>query len=427
MAEGTNSKIFYGYTVIAVSVFILIVMHGVGNTYGIFFKSLQNEFAADRTTIAGASSLAFFLEGLFAVFLGRLADRFGPMKVLTACGLVFGFGYFLMSRVGTVWQLYLFYGVVVGMGISSGNVVLLSTAARWFVKRRGLMSSVVKVGTGAGMFIAPLVASWLISDYGWRNAYLILGIVGMVSIVIPAQLLRRDPAQMGLQPYGMSNTSEASSGFATTVQLTLKEVLRTRQFWTVCIAYFAAWYATGSIMIHIVAYAIDGGISAGRAATIVSTIGAISIPGRLVMGGSGDRIGNKRALFLCFVILIIALSWLQLARSLWMLYLFAIVYGFAHGGFFAVISPLVAELFGTLSIGVNLGMLQFLGGIGGTIGPLVAGRIFDVTHSYQLAFLILIMVSVGGLILTGTLKPVKNKEPKSIKEPTPKRDDISTL
>ena len=130
MAEGTNSKIFYGYIVTTVSVFILVVMHGIGSTYGIFFKSLQNEFAANRATIAGASSLAFFLEGLFGIFFGRLTDRFGPRKVLTACGFIFGLGYFLMSRVGAVWQLYFFYGVAVGMGISSGNVALLSTTAR---------------------------------------------------------------------------------------------------------------------------------------------------------------------------------------------------------------------------------------------------------------------------------------------------------
>ncbi len=425
MAKGTNSKIFYGYIVIAVSVLILIVMHGTGSTYGIFFKSLQNEFAADRATISGASSLAFFLEGLFAIVFGRLTDRFGPRKVLTACGLIFGFGYFLMSRVGAVWQLYFFYGVVVGMGISSGNVALLSTAARWFMKRRGLMSGVVKVGTGAGMFIMPLVAAWLMLSYGWRNAFLALGIVGVVSIVVLAQFLRRDPAQMGLQPYGMSNASDVGSGFATGVQLTLKEAMRTRQFWAICVAYFAAWYATQSLMIHIVAYATDIGISAGSAASIVSTIGAISIPGRLVMGGTGDRIGNKRALFLCFVIVIVALSWLQLAKELWMLYLFAIVYGFAHGGFFALMSPLVAEVFGTLSHGVNFGMVLFLGQIGGAIGPLVTGRMFDVTQSYQLAFLILIIASIGGLISTGTIKPVKVKEPRAIKESSLKRHDIS--
>lgn len=408
MTKDTNSKIFYGHIIVVASSFILVIMHGIHSTYGVFFNSLQKEFSSDRATIAGANSLAFFLEGLFAVALGKLTDRFGPRTVIATSGLIFGFGYFLMSRVSSLWQLYLFYPLIVGIGASSGNVSLLSTVTRWFVKRRGLMSSIVKVGTGAGIFIMPLVASWLILSYGWRNAYLVLSIVGVVGIVAVAQFLRRDPGQMGLQPYGMFDANGNISELTASVQLSLRDAIRTRQFWAVSAVYFIAWYATQSVMIHIVPYAIDSGIAVAPAASIVAVVGAVSIAGRLAMGSIGDKVGNRRALIVCFMVLIVALSWLQLANGLWMLYLFAVVYGFAHGGFFAVMSPLVAELFGTMSHGVNLGMVLFLGQIGGAIGPVVTGRIFDVARSYQLAFLILIAASVGALILSiMQIKPVQ--------------------
>ncbi len=403
-----TSKIFYGYVVVAVSVLILIVMHGIGSSYGVFFKSLQNEFSANRATISGASSLAFFLEGLFSVFIGRLNDRLGPRKVLTACGIITGIGYFLMSRTGSILQLYLFYGVAVGMGVSSGNVVLLSTVARWFVKRRGLMSGILKVGTGGGMFIMPLVASWLILNYGWRQAYLLLAIVGLMDIVALSQFLKRDPAQMHLEPYGTGEKDSASAKIPG-IQFTFKEAIRTRQFWLISITYFIATYVTQSIMIHIVAYATDNGISVGSAAGLVSTIGGVSIVGRIVMGGASDRIGNKRALLVSFVVLVAALSWLQFAGGLWMLYLFAGVYGFAHGGMYAVMSPLVAEMFGTTYLGANFGMVMLFNQTGGALGPLAAGRIFDVTHSYKLAFLIALIAGISALILTGTLKQVKSK------------------
>lgn len=410
------SKIFYGYIIIAASLFILIIMHGIGSTYGVFFSSLQQEFGSNRATIAGASSLAFFLEGLFAIPIGRLTDRFGPRVVIASCGLIFGLGYFLMSRVGSLWQLYLFYPVIVGFGISSGNVALMSTATRWFVKRRGLMTGIVKVGTGAGMFIVPLVASWLILGYGWRNAYLVLSIVGVVGIVAIAQFLKRDPSQMGLQPYGMYDANGTISELAAHVQLSLRDTMRTRQFWALSAVYLMVTYTTQSVMIHIIPYAVDSSITITQAASIVSVIGAVSIPGRLVMGSAGDKLGNRRALVICFIIVVTALAWLQLAKGLWMLYLFALVYGFAHGGFFAIMSPLVAELFGTTSHGVNLGMVLFLGHIGGAIGPVITGRIFDVTHSYQSAFVILIAVSLGALILTITqLKPVQVNNPSAIK------------
>ncbi|MDO8687086.1 MAG: MFS transporter [Dehalococcoidales bacterium] len=410
------SKIFYGYIIIAASLLILIIMHGIGSTYGVFFSSLQQEFGSNRATIAGASSLAFFLEGLFAIPIGRLTDRFGPRVVIAGCGLIFGLGYFLMSRVGSLWQLYLFYPVIVGFGISSGNVALMSTATRWFVKRRGLMTGIVKVGTGAGMFIVPLVASWLILGYGWRNAYLVLSIIGVVGIVAIAQFLKRDPSQMGLQPYGMYDANGTISELAAHVQLSLRDTMRTRQFWALCAVYLLVTYTAQSVMIHIIPYAVDSGITITQAASIVSVIGAVSIPGRLAMGSTGDKLGNRRALIICFIIVVAALSWLQLAKGLWMLYLFAIVYGFAHGGFFAIMSPLVAELFGTTSHGVNLGMVLFLGHIGGALGPVVTGRIFDVAQSYQLAFAILIAAGVGALTVTITqLNPVQVNKPSAIK------------
>ena len=383
-------------------------MHGIFSLYGVFFSSLQNALGSNRAVISGASSLAFFLEGVFAIVSGRLTDKFGPKMVMTVCGLMFGLGYFLMSQITSLWQLYLIYPAIIGIAASSGNVSLLSTVTRWFVKRRGLMTSIVKVGTGAAMFIMPLVAGWLISDYGWRNAYLVLAIVSVVGITSISQFLKRDPSQMGLQPYGMYDTNGLISGFATDVQLSLRDTMRTRQFWAVSVVYFIAWYATLSIIVHIAPYAIDSGISMTQAAGIVSVIGAVSIAGRLTMGSTGDKLGNRRALIICFMILTVALSWLLLVKSPWMLYLFAVVYGFAHGGFFAIMSPLVAELFGTTSHGVNLGMVLFLGQIGGSMGPVVTGLIFDVTHSYQLAFLILIAASLGALILTIVqIKPIR--------------------
>ncbi len=417
LAKDVKSKIFYGYIIVAASLLILTVMHGIWAVYGVFFSSLQKEFGSNRATISGVSALAFFLEGLFSIVLGRLTDRFGPRVVMTGSGLIFSLGYFLMSRVGSLWQLYLIYPVIIGWGVSSGNVVLLSTVTRWFAKHRGLMSSIVKVGTGAGIFILPLVSSWLILGYGWRNAYLVLSIVALVVIVSTAQFLKRDPAQIGLQPYGMYDTNGKISKSIAAVQLSFRETMRTRQFWIVSAAIFLAWYAAQTIIVHIVAYATDSGITVASAASIISIIGAVSIPGRLIMGSAGDRLGNRRALVICFTVLIIALSWLLFAKGLWMLYLFAVVYGFAHGGFFAIMSPLIAEMFGTKSHGANFGMTLFLGQGGGALGPVITGRIFDVTQSYQLAFLILLATSVGALILSVTqIKPVQVNGPKPIRE-----------
>ncbi|MCP4690944.1 MAG: MFS transporter, partial [Desulfobacterales bacterium] len=132
-----------------------------------------------------------------------------------------------------------------------------------------------------------------------------------------------------------------------------------------------------------------------------------SIAGRLVMGAASDRIGNKTALLICFLLFFLCLVWLLFARELWMLHVFAVIYGFAHGGFFALSSPTVAGLFGSGSHGVIFGALIFISTIGGALGPVVAGHIFDATGSYSFVFRILTGLSVLGLLAVISLRPVK--------------------
>jgi len=158
-------------------------------------------------------------------------------------------------------------------------------------------------------------------------------------------------------------------------------------------------------MVHIVPHGIAIGVSGTEAASVFSAIGGVSIVARFVMGVVGDRIGNRLALAICFFPLIVALIWLQMARELWMLLSFAAVYGFSHGGFFAVIPPLIAELFGTKAHGGLFGIVFSSGAIGGAIGPLMAGRIFDVTDSYLIAFFILTSIGILGLLFTLWIRP----------------------
>ncbi|MBA7713929.1 L-lactate transporter [subsurface metagenome] len=269
-----------------------------------------------------------------------------------------------------------------------------------------MMSGIVKAGTGTGQLIMPLVASWLISGYGWRNSFIILGIASMGVIVSIGQFLRRDPSQKGLKPYGDYEGSVSSLDLER-VGLSLQEAIHTKQFWAICAAYFIIWYCAQTIMVHLAPHAVDLGVSVAHAASTISTFGGTSILGRLIMGGTGDRVGNRKALVICFIVLITALGWLQLAKELSALYLFAVIYGFAHGGFFALISPLVAELLGRRSHGSILGAILSIAHIGGAVGPVVTGRIFDVTSSYQLAFLILIAISIAGIILCALLRPIR--------------------
>lgn len=232
----------------------------------------------------------------------------------------------------------------------------------------------------------------------------------MFLLIIIGQLLRRDPASMGLLPDGNRVTQTVSLEAIETSSYP-HEALRTRQFWTICLAYFAIMYSLSTIMLHIVPHATDIRISGTLAASVLSVIGGISMAGRFVIGATIDRIGSKSSVVICLVLLISALLWLQLASELWMLYLFAIVYGFSHGGLYTVISPIVAEYFGLRSHGALFGIVVFIYMLGGATGPVIAGYIFDITTSYNLAFWICTASSAIALGLILSLRTIsKDKE-----------------
>jgi MFS family permease len=409
LAQDSKPKFFYGYTIIIAGFCIQLVSWGVYYTFGLFLNPIHEEFGWSWTTISLASSIVYLVLGSAGIIVGRLSDRFGPRMVMVGCGACLGVGYLLMSQISTVWQLYLFYGVIVALGLSGMDVLPLSATARWFVKRRGMMSGIVKVGTGVGMIIMPLVANRLITNYGWHDSYLIIGTIVLAAIIALAQLLRRDPAEKGLQPYGV-NKDKAGVSDSVEWGLSLHEAIHTRQFWI--LAGMCALFnsCTQMTIVHIAPHSIELGMTAAGAASIMSIIGGASITGRFLLGNACDRIGSRMAMVISIVVLLGALIWLQQAGEAWMLYPFAAIYGFAHGGFFALLSPLVAELFGLKSHGELFGAVFFAGTIGGAMGPPLAGRIFDTTGSYFGAFRIFTALSGGALALSSLLKPVVRKE-----------------
>jgi len=213
---------------------------------------------------------------------------------------------------------------------------------------------------------------------------------------------------MGLLPYGESNTGENGSSVANR-GLSFQEAIRTRQFWFLGMMLFGFGFPLNAMMAHIAPHATDLGFSAAYAANILAIIGGLSIAGRVIMGAAADRIGNKPTFIIGFVLMLAALLWLLVTKELWMLYLFAAIFGYAYGNLVALESPTTAELFGTRSHGAILGAVAAGFPIGGTIGPILTGKIYDMTGSYNQAFLVCIAIAFIGLILTLLLRPVSRQ------------------
>jgi len=402
--EARKPRLFYGWIVVIAAGCVILIMYGTLLTFGIFFKPVATEFGWSRAMTAGAFSVGIVVRGSLNILTGRLTDKYGPRIVITACGFLLGAGYLLMSQISSIWQLYLFYGILVGLGMSGAWIPQLSTVARWFKKRRGLATGMAASGEGIGILIMAPAAGWLISAQGWRSSYIAVGIIALVLVVAAAQFLRRDPSQMGLLPYGGTQLEEQkanlnSGGFS------LKQAIHTREFWLLCAVYFCFLFCLNTIIAHIVIHAIGVGISAISAANILAIIGGISIIGRLAIGVFADRAGGKWAIIIGLTILTMALLWLQLASVVWMFYLFAAIFGFAFGGLLVSFPLITAERFGLTSHGAIFGITSFSATMGGALGAVLAGRIFDITGSYQLGFLICAAVSAIGFILAFFSRP----------------------
>jgi len=282
-------------------------------------------------------------------------------------------------------------------------VPLMSTVARWFIGKRSTMSGIVVAGIGIGAFIGPPIASRLIACYGWRASYVILCCTLLAVVLLCAQFLRRDPAQMGKIPYGDDAGAEKVPK-QDTKEYSLREAVYTTQFWRVFVIFISLGFCVYAVMVHIAPHATELGISAIRAASILAMIGGSSIVGKVVLGRAADRIGSKKTLLIGFILMSAALFLVSPANGEMLLFLFAAVFGFAYGGCVTSESPLVAELFGLKSHGVILGVIAFSFTIGGAGGPLLVGYIFDVAGSCQLGFLVCAAISLNGLVLTAILK-----------------------
>ena len=403
----SKPRFFYGYVVVMAAFIIQVVMFGPRMSFGVFFKPLLNEFGWTRALISGAFSFSSLMEGLCGILIGGLNDRLGPRVVMTLCGFLVGLGYLLMSQVNSAWQLHLFYVVIIGIGMGGCYVPLMTTVARWFIKRRSVITGLVVAGGSIGAIIVPPIVNWLIFTYGWRNAYLIMGAFVLVIIMAAAQFLRRDQAQMGQVAYGGSKGGEQRLDLGTE-GLSLKEAAYTRQLWMVITMSFCFGFCAFTIAVHIVPHATDLGISAATAANILAVRGAVSLVGGIVLGGVADRIGIRQAYIISFILMAASLFWLLTAREVWMLYICTSILAFGGGGTATLASPVIAELFGIRSHGLILGVMGFGFTVGAAAGPFIAGYIFDTSGSYQLAFLISAAVGIVGLILAAILRPIKN-------------------
>ncbi|MFC1942125.1 MFS transporter [Chloroflexota bacterium] len=389
----SDNKLFYGWVIVILLIFISMVLAGTRFSFGIFFKPLAGEFLLTRTATSSLLSVFMLLCALFTIVGGWTLDRYGPRIVFLLMGIFTGLSLVLTSQANSLWQLFITYSLLLSLGTGPFYPVTQATVSKWFEKKRGLAMGIAGSGGRLGQVVFSPLCAFLISSFGWRVAYLVIGLISWVVLIPASRLLRDDPRDIGTLPDGAvpgtGQQEENGKGRdSRQTGLSINQAIRTANFQVLIPVWLFMGLNNLLVFTHVVPYATDVDITAMKAAIILSVIGAAAIPGGILAGKISDVIGRKTPL-IAFSLLragsLIGLIW---ARELWEFYLFAIAFGISIGSIGIMLAALTVDIFGKRSIGVILATLDMCYAIGATIGPLVGGWVYDVNSNYTLSFLI---------------------------------------
>lgn len=369
----------------AIAGFVMtFTLAGTYFSFGVFVPAMLNEFGWSRAAISGAASSRAVVTGMLMPVVGVLTDRYGPRRLLPFAVLFTGLGYLSLFVTHSLWQLYLGMGLLVGVGMSASYLPIVALILKLFKERSALPAGILDSGRGIGqIFFSPLIA-YLVVNYNWRLAFVVLAILIWVIAGPFLPWIARKPAE---------TPSSAGAGTPSIVRrparkdFSLREALKTVRFWAIFAANFVNAFAFQMVLFHIVAYATDNHISTSAAALIVTVIGMFTVAGALLVSVVARRIGNRSAMMAGLLLQAPTVVLLTLAHTATSLYIVVAFFALGVGMVFPLINVLAGELFGTRSAGSITGTIGIAFTTGVLTGPIVGGYIFDVTRSYSAAFI----------------------------------------
>ncbi|MCP3939280.1 MAG: MFS transporter [Actinomycetia bacterium] len=352
----------------AVSTFAVF---GVAYSFGAFFGEMSDEFGTGSSATAFIFSLTISASFFFGLFTGRWADRVGPRPVLITAAISLSTGLILTSRVDSIWLGYLTYGLLVGFAVACGYVPMVATVGGWFVRRRATALGISVAGIGLGTLVGARLAAPLIDEIGWRDTYVVFGIVGGLLLLGVAAVAQKGPAAPASAPPKSVKELAANSDFRLLYMSTL----------TTTFGLFIPF-------VFIADYASDRGASDGSAALLIGLIGGASVVGRLAVGGFADRFGPTGLYVGSFIAMAFGHTiWLTAGDRYSQLVVYALVLGTGYGGFIALSPAVVAQRMGLEGLGGVLGTLYTAAAVGSLFGPPIAGQLIDsLGYSWAIGF-----------------------------------------
>jgi len=416
MSDGKSShKGFYGWINLSAASIMSIIGGLYIVSFSFFLPFLLKDFGWSRSTTSLAATINLIVMGLSGPLAGVFIVKYGAKRSILL-GNILGFlGFFLLFFHARLWELYLGYGLLIGLGMGFGGLLASTTVINsWFVKKRSLALGVfLSAGGVGGMIMGPVIMA-LISKQGWRFTYLIMSFLVLVfAVILPVIFIKNKPQDLGQVPDGRDNaevpaqtqSAPRRTGYKTPVDFTAKEAMRTRSLWLL-IAYFSmSMLAMQALMTHQVAYLFDIGISAALAATIGSVMVGVMTLAQFGSGFIGMKFSMQSIAIGGEVLKICGIMILVSTTSVPVVFLAMIVFGLGSGAVMLAMFNILPNYFGVSSYPKIMGFVRLFWAFVGGAGAPLAGLVRDLSGSYLPAFQATVVILLAGLAFLLFAKP----------------------
>lgn len=384
----------YRWNLAVLSSLCLTITFGVVYSFSVFYSPLQHAFQVSTENVSLLFSGNVFL--LYAVGMagGFLADKYHPKRLLAVATLCWSGGIIGTATADTYLSVVVLYGIVGAIGCGTCYVTVYATVVRWFDKRRGMAMGILSVGFGLGTLVFPPLSQELITRFSWRTTYLAFGVLSL-AVLLPTTLVARRPA------FENGTDTETSASEATTDEepLTVAESVTSMRFWLVAGGYMLGFYTFYTFLVHLVPYASTLGIPSTAASTAIGLIGGASMLSRFGGAYLSDHVGRVPVLAVSFLMLsVCSLGILVLVSDTVSLLAITFLFGLGYGSTASLYSPMIADIFGTASVGRMLGLTGMSFGVAGLTGPYITSMLFATTGTYEIPFLIASATPVVGIV-----------------------------
>ena len=399
--------VYYGWYIVGVAFAVSMMSTGLqAYTLGVFLKPMEADLGWTRTDLSFGQTVSTICSGFVAFWIGPLLDRHGGRMMLVVGAVIMGVGFVVMSQVHEIWQYLLVRGVLVtGGAAGAGGLVLNVALSNWFIRRRGIAIAVGAMGVSVAALVLPFVATTLIEAYGWRESWALIGIAIPV-VIVPMSLIvmRRRPEDHGLVPDGGLSSAPPSKAKAVSTALqgvhwTRRQAMQTRSLWMLIATFSLASMGLSALLLHLIPYLSDTGLSSGQAASAFGMVGLAGLLSKPLWGMALDRLNTAKCAAAEFMLMAAGLLAVMSTDHVVSLHASVFVLGLGIGGVSTVQEVVWADYFGRTSIGTIRGLSRPFQVLASAGGPLFAAIVFDARGSYEFAFAIFIATYLVATVL----------------------------